>query len=214
VNDTQQKKNLPGRGRPRAFDVDQALDAAQEVFFRDGYDAASMASLTEAMGINPPSLYSAFGSKEQLFQSVLNRYHAAFYGELATLFDLPLSTLETVESLLDLVARWLTGPKPMHGCLIVKSAMTLCRDESEIHLCLKMMIKKNEDLIRRRLQQGKDDGDLADDIDTRSLAVFINGLMHGMASLARSTQSRSAVRAMASLGKQSIRGLVCGYTDV
>jgi AcrR family transcriptional regulator len=214
VNDTQRKVKLPDRGRPRSFDIDQALNAAQEVFFRDGYDAASMASLTQVMGINPPSLYAAFGSKEQLFQRVLQRYHAAFYGELAALFDLPLSTVETIESLLDLVARWLTGPKPMHGCLIVKSAMTLCRDESEIHLCLKMMVKKNEDLIRRRLQQGKDDGDLAEHVDTRSLAVFINGLIHGMASLARSTQSRSAVRAMASVGKQSVRGLVCGHTGV
>ena len=54
-------------GRPRAFDSEKALEKALEVFWRKGYDGTSLADLTEAMGINKPSLYSAFGNKEQLF---------------------------------------------------------------------------------------------------------------------------------------------------
>ena len=63
-------------GRPRAFDADAALDEAMEVFWRHGYEGATIAQLTEAMGINPPSLYAAFGSKEGLLKAALTRYSA------------------------------------------------------------------------------------------------------------------------------------------
>src|SRR5262245_59406118 len=62
------------RGRPREFDTDQALDRALEVFWRKGYEGASISELTEAMGINRPSLYAAFGNKEELFRKALDRY--------------------------------------------------------------------------------------------------------------------------------------------
>ena len=61
-------------GRPRAFDVDEALDRALEVFWRKGYEGASLPDLTEAMGINRPSLYAAFGNKEALFRKAIDRY--------------------------------------------------------------------------------------------------------------------------------------------
>src|SRR6266550_5425162 len=62
-------------GRPRAFDVDQALDQALKVFWRKGYEGASLPDLTRAMGINRPSLYAAFGNKQSLFCQALKRYH-------------------------------------------------------------------------------------------------------------------------------------------
>src|SRR5437016_7336822 len=62
-------------GRPRAFDVDQALDQALKVFWRKGYEGASLPDLTRAMGINRPSLYAAFGNKQSLFCKALHRYH-------------------------------------------------------------------------------------------------------------------------------------------
>ena len=62
------------RGRPREFDVEKALDRALEVFWRKGYEGASLPDLTRAMGINRPSLYAAFGSKEGLFRRALDRY--------------------------------------------------------------------------------------------------------------------------------------------
>ena len=63
-------------GRPREFDVEQALDQALEVFWRNGYEGASISELTQAMGISPPSLYAAFGNKEGLFRKTLDRYIA------------------------------------------------------------------------------------------------------------------------------------------
>ena len=63
-------------GRPRGFDTDKALEEAMEVFWRHGYEGATIAELTAAMGINPPSLYAAFGSKEGLLKAALDRYAA------------------------------------------------------------------------------------------------------------------------------------------
>ncbi len=62
------------RGRPRAFDPDAALERAMHVFWAKGYEGASLSDLTRAMRINRPSLYAAFGNKEQLFRKVLDRY--------------------------------------------------------------------------------------------------------------------------------------------
>src|SRR6185312_6508146 len=62
------------RGRPRAFDAERALDRALNVFWRKGYEGASLPELTKAMGINRPSLYAAFGNKEALFKKALDRY--------------------------------------------------------------------------------------------------------------------------------------------
>ncbi|HEX5959426.1 MAG TPA: helix-turn-helix domain-containing protein, partial [Hyphomicrobiaceae bacterium] len=64
------------RGRPREFDTEKALDRALEVFWRKGYEGASISELTDAMGINRPSLYAAFGNKEDLFRKALDRYSA------------------------------------------------------------------------------------------------------------------------------------------
>src|SRR5712672_3301566 len=71
-------------GRPRAFDADRALDRALAVFWRNGYEGASLPALTKAMGINRPSLYAAFGNKEALFRKALQRY---FQGPATYLHD-------------------------------------------------------------------------------------------------------------------------------
>lgn len=63
-----------GRGRPRAFDEDQVLDALVELFWEHGYEAASMTDIVECAGLNKSSLYNAFGSKDELFFTVLDRY--------------------------------------------------------------------------------------------------------------------------------------------
>src|ERR1700738_1402218 len=71
---TKPSKDHPQLGRPRGFDADRALDRALAVFWRNGYEGASLPALTKAMGINRPSLYAAFGNKEALFRKAVERY--------------------------------------------------------------------------------------------------------------------------------------------
>src|SRR5437660_7281862 len=102
-------------GRPRAFDVDKALDRALEVFWRKGYEGTSLADLTRAMGINRPSLYAAFGDKEALFRKGLDRYAegpAAYVRE-----SLNEKTARGVaETLLRRAVDLLSDPRNPHGC--------------------------------------------------------------------------------------------------
>src|SRR5712691_10745556 len=109
-------------GRPRAFDMDQALERALQVFWRKGYEASSLADLTEAMGINPPSLYAAFGNKEGLFRKAVDRYverHAGF-SEVASAKP---TARGMIEHLLHASVDFVTDESNPRGCLFVRGPM-------------------------------------------------------------------------------------------
>jgi len=109
-------------GRPKEFDVDKAIDIATDLFWRNGYDATSLADLTADMGISPPSFYAEFRSKEALFERVVERYAAA----QAEVIEAALAKSDPVEiigSLLTGVATLLTNPRYTPGCLIMNSSL-------------------------------------------------------------------------------------------
>ena len=106
-------------GRPRAFDRDKALDQALHVFWERGYEGTSIADLTEAMGINPPSLYAAFGNKETLFREALDRYEARRDEIMAEAFAAP-TAREAMTRLLEGTADRLSDKDKPRGCLMVQ----------------------------------------------------------------------------------------------
>src|SRR5258706_8145264 len=102
-------------GRPRAFDVDEALDRALDVFWRQGYEGTALSDLTAAMGINRPSLYAAFGNKEELFGKVLDRYVSGPAAYAAAALDAPRAR-DVVEKLVYGAIDLTTGPDTPTGC--------------------------------------------------------------------------------------------------
>jgi AcrR family transcriptional regulator len=107
------------------------VDRALQVFWRQGYERASLADLTKAMGINRPSLYAAFGNKEYLFCKALDRYAEGPAAYTRTALDAP-TARAVVERLLLGVVNMLTDPCTPQGCLAVQGALA-CGDAADGH---------------------------------------------------------------------------------
>lgn len=111
-----------GMGRPREFDAEVALDQAMEVFWRHGYEGATIAQLTEAMGINPPSLYACFGNKEGLLKAALDRYTKLRGAWMDEVVAAP-TARDVAERMLMGIAEKQTDPANPPGCLLVQGGI-------------------------------------------------------------------------------------------
>ena len=111
-----------GMGRPREFDAEVALDQAMEVFWRHGYEGATIAQLTEAMGINPPSLYACFGNKEGLLKAALDRYTKLRGAWMDEVVAAP-TARDVAERMLLGIAEKQTDPANPPGCLLVQGGI-------------------------------------------------------------------------------------------
>jgi TetR/AcrR family transcriptional regulator, copper-responsive repressor len=160
------------RGRPRTFDRNEALKRALELFWKQGYEATSISDLKEALGIEAPSLYSAFGSKEGLFQECVELYTAAYLAEIAGTLVQSESAKAGVESLLLRFAAHYSGTGHPKGCLVV-SAATNCSPGSErIEADLKHRRVAGVDLIQQRIKRGIEAGEFKGRVDAGELARF------------------------------------------
>lgn len=180
-------------GRPRGFDIDLALDVAVDVFWRRGYDGASLSELTTAMGINRPSLYAAFGDKAQLFQLALRRYVDRNMGYVTTALALP-TAHEVAAAFLLGNAIAVTKPGFPAGCLSVQAAVAT---EGSSQLAL---LSENRATIQAlfadRFRRAIDEGDLAADEDADELAVFLITISSGFAIRAADGVSRESLLAL------------------
>jgi AcrR family transcriptional regulator len=176
-------------GRPRAFDVDLALDRALHLFWRKGYEGTSLSDLTKAMRINRPSLYAAFGNKETLFRKTLDRYSKGPTAFSHDALRAP-TARAVVERLLRGTVDLLTDRRTPRGCLIVQSALA-CGDAADsIRQELASRREAGEAALRRRFQRAKREGDLPSKTDPADLARYITTVMHGMAVLGAGNATR------------------------
>ncbi|MGE5617216.1 MAG: TetR/AcrR family transcriptional regulator [Bacillota bacterium] len=185
--------NEPGRarrprGRPREFDRDRALDAAMEVFWNKGFEAASLAELTVAMGINPPSLYAAFGDKESLFLEAIERYQK--HGRDSCPYADEPTARGATEKLLVYAANEFTNPRHPKGCLMMMAAATSSTSSKRLQEKLAGKRAEARGLIKARLERGIAEGELPPETDAASLAMFYSSVLAGMAMQARDGASR------------------------
>ncbi|MEU7838030.1 TetR/AcrR family transcriptional regulator [Nonomuraea sp. NPDC052129] len=167
-------------GRPREFDMDAALVSALKVFWAKGYEGASMTDLTTAMGINRPSLYAAFGNKEDLFMKALDLYAQSFHSA-ASEFAEEQTARGAVEAFLRSTAVLCTGPSTPHGCLLVQGALAVGDASEPVRRALAARRAAILDAIGQRLRQGVDDGDLPADTDVADLARYVMVTSNGIA---------------------------------
>ena len=179
----------PQLGRPRTFDADRALDRALTVFWRNGYEGASLPALTKAMGINRPSLYAAFGNKEALFRKAVERYDRGPAGYTYKALKQP-TAREVVEALLKGAIALLTKPQNPGGCLMVQGALACGENAKRVRQELAALRAAGVTAIRRRFQRAIDEGDLPARADASALARFVATVTHGLAVQAASGASR------------------------
>jgi AcrR family transcriptional regulator len=193
-------------GRPREFDIEQALDRAMELFWRKGYEGTSLADLTETLGITRPSLYAAFGNKEALFRTVLKRYEAKIVTYRPKALNAP--TAQTVARELLVGAANLFGDKSRPaGCLGVQGALACGEEADPIRRELIANRTAGERAIRQRLKRAKAEGDLPADSNPASLARYLSAVLYGMAVLAAGGASRKDLLQVAEMTLQSWLGL-------
>src|SRR4051812_13468296 len=118
-------------GRPRAFDEDTVLGRATEVFWQHGYEGASLTALTSAMGINRPSLYATFGSKQELFRRAFARYHDRQVAIARAALDRP-TAYAAIEAFLRASADGLTAGDHPPGCLSVQGGLACSPENAHI----------------------------------------------------------------------------------
>ncbi len=167
------------KGRPREFCVDTALAEALRVFWSKGYEGASMADLTEAMGITKPSLYAAFGNKEALFNKALDLYEREKADYMRAALDAP-TARGVAERLMYGALDMLTCPENPNGCLGVISSVA-CGAEAE---CIREAVVARSATAKRamldRFERAKEEGDLPADVDPAGLAAFLTAMNQGM----------------------------------
>ncbi len=169
-----------GRGRPREFDRGVALERAMEVFWSHGYEGASIADLTQAMGISTPALYGAFGSKAELYREALELYQVQQSQEAWKKIEGERTTRSAISLLLRESARTFTDPRHPPGCM-VSTAVLSCAEENRPIARLTAAIRQATlERIQARLQRGIDEGELPATADAAALARFFGAIIQGM----------------------------------
>jgi AcrR family transcriptional regulator len=183
-------------GRPRAFDADVALERAMHVFWAKGYEGAALSDLTRAMRINRPSLYAAFGNKEQLFRKVLDRYMdgpVAYFGKALA----APKARDVVEQIFLGTARMGDDPRIPAGCLMVQGALA-CGDAA-VRKEVAARRTASEAALRRRFQQAKREGDLPKNSNPGELAGYVMTVVRGMAVQSAGGASSDQLRRVAQI---------------
>ena len=183
-------------GRPREFDIDQAIRIATDLFWRKGFDGTSIADLTGAMKITAPSFYFAFGSKEALFRRIVDSYQALQAKIIADALNQK-DTKEVVARLLNGMTDLLTDSSHPAGCLIMNSSLPV-DDGHPLRKLFADQRQQLKQLLRRRFGEGvKDKNNQLPHLDPAALAQLVVTTIWGI-----------AIEAQSGVGKKELRKAV------
>jgi AcrR family transcriptional regulator len=181
------------RGRPREFDVDQALTAALRVFWSKGYEGASMTDLTDAMGVTRPSLYAAFGNKEALFRKALDLYEREKLCYMGQALEAP-TARGVAERLLRGSLENQTSRDDPRGCLGVISSVA-CGAEAD---CIRQEVLERgriaHEALIERMRRAIDEGDFHAPVDPEGITKYLTAILQGMAVQAGAGASREELQ--------------------
>ncbi len=184
-------------GRTRAYDEEQALSAAMQLFWRQGYRATSIKDLEQATGLKPGSLYHAFGNKRALFLRVLDHYLALVIETRVVRYLEPDGP--PLASLRDFItsAYAHVGPgSPSMACLLINTAVELGTEDAEIHARVARGMKRVERGMARQLKRAQCAGEIASETDVPAAARHLAITFQGILVASRMTDRRAPLNAL------------------
>lgn len=192
-------------GRPRKFDKDLALDTALQVFMQKGYEATSLTDITEALGINRPSVYAAFGNKEELFAQALAKYNQ---GPIAYLNDVlsEKTSRDVVKELLMKSVELLTCAEQPRACLAIQSSISSELAVAGIQQNIVDGLHQIEVNIKNRFDQAIAQGDLPKDTDSWLLTKYVTTIHKGLSIQASNGTSAEELYGIVEITLQSWPG--------
>ena len=195
------------RGRPRAYDAQAALKQATEAFWKTGYAGTSLDSIATATGMNPPSLYAAFGNKHALYLEALARYWELALAEnrAALAQDRPLTDalMRAYEAALSI---YFSGKGAGRGCFMVGTAVTETVEDPAIRKSVAAGLRMMDADFETRFRAAIENGELKPDADPAALAILASATMHTIAIRARAGVGRAELREVA----RKAVGVICG----
>ena len=168
------------KGRPRSFDRDQALLKALDLFWRKGYEPSSVAELCAAMGINPPSLYAAFGNKAKLFIEAVTYYERTYWKATWERLEEEQDIAKAIDAFFREAADILLSPSAPCGCMVVLAAINVSAESADVVRAVSILRQEGKDLFEKRLARAVTENQLPEDTNTVVLATVLNTLLEGM----------------------------------
>jgi AcrR family transcriptional regulator len=183
----------PARGRPRCFNLEEALDRSLLLFWQKGFQNTSLDEIAEAVGVKKPSLYAAFGDKETLFRKVLQRYSDKLSEPIQAL-DRHHDVREAINAFIELgIAGGCSQGHP-RGCLLARAFADSTLLPPSLAKEITALVHQADQAVARRLKKAVCDGQLPAEFDTKGTAKFLVTLMHGITLRVRAGESRAGLR--------------------
>jgi AcrR family transcriptional regulator len=183
-------------GRPLSFDRDEALEKAMLAFWNSGYETTSIGELTAAMGVTAPSLYAAFGNKQQLFFEAMRRYAGDLRLLEQAMKEAP-SAQAAVAEMLRGAAVLYTGETTPSGCLLASAAATGSPEAAEVRAAIAAVRREIRDMIVRRIETDVANGTMSRSTPPGVLADLAIAVTQGLSVLARDGAERERLFAVA-----------------
>lgn len=184
------------KGRPRSFDREQALKKALDLFWRKGFEPASVAELCSAMEINPPSLYSAFGNKARLFIEAVNYYERVYWQATWARLEETQEITEAIDRFFSEAADILLSPSAPCGCMVVLAAINVSAESADVVKAVSVLRQEGKDLFEKRLAKAVQEKQLPAKTNTAALATVLNTLLEGMSIEAKDGASIESLKSI------------------
>jgi len=193
------------KGRPRSFDSDKELLKALDLFWRKGFEPASVAELCAAMEINPPSLYSAFGNKASLFLEAVNYYERVYWQASWARLEEAQEIAEAIDRFFSEAADILLSPSAPCGCMVVLAAINVSAESADVVRAVSLLRQEGKDLFEKRLSRAVQEQQLPAETYTAALATVLNTLLEGMSIEAKDGATPESLKL---IGQHAVRLLL------